>query len=491
MLFLFGGTGIGEEVELVDLKLTPYEARPNLVPNHSFEDVRPDGLPEGWVWDRRNTDATCVVDDTVSHSGRRSLRFTNGTPFGAHVYGTLWVSEPIRLKPGRPYTLSAYVRSDDPGIAWVGGGHNWRIRLHLPKSPGGWRRIWTSFTASEEEELFTLRVVTESPTDGFWLDDLKLEEGEVPTIAPPVDDRWLLEPPEPEAEVEGDGPFAIRLDLWAPEEAPDLTLTASLSRPPLNISRRISLRRGAWRVEIAGKSLGADDRPRRLTVRLSRGGEEIARAEVELRFLSTANAGSRLEVIRRKLPELRRMMESVEERGQDISYPLVTYTVIENFVNYAEEDLEKGFVRRALSQIADMESMADRLERELREALEGRRRFPEVPRWTGKERPRIDGPSFIGPTVTPSDPKPVPRPIFFVGYGHFGQVRRDVEKFPRYGVNIIQIEFGPNSVFPKEGIVSDAPIRETLKVLDRAAEAGVAVNLLISPHYFPLSLIHI
>ena len=52
----------------------------NMVENSSFE-VLDGGLPKGWTWDQRNTDATMVVDDTVAHSGRQSLRIRNGTPF--------------------------------------------------------------------------------------------------------------------------------------------------------------------------------------------------------------------------------------------------------------------------------------------------------------------------------------------------------------------------------------------------------------------------
>jgi hypothetical protein len=52
-------------------------------------------------------------------------------------------------------------------------------------------------------------------------------------------------------------------------------------------------------------------------------------------------------------------------------------------------------------------------------------------------------------------------------------------------VNIIQVEFGPSSVFPREGEVSDTAVRDTLALLDRASKANVAVNLLIYPHHFP------
>ena len=143
-------------------------------------------------------------------------------------------------------------------------------------------------------------------------------------------------------------------------------------------------------------------------------------------------------------------------------------------------------MRRALLQIADLEAMAARLERELADAAAGKRKLPEVPRWTGAKRATIGGPSFIAPVTYPSHPAaPVDRPVFFYGYGHFGQAQADIEKFTRYGANIIQCEFGPSSVCPAEGKFSDDPVKHVQSLLDRGSKAGVAVCLLISPHYFP------
>jgi hypothetical protein len=188
--------------------------------------------------------------------------------------------------------------------------------------------------------------------------------------------------------------------------------------------------------------------------------------------------------LRAALPSLKADLETLKSRGQDVSYPRVPFTVLENFVGYVEEDARRGEVRRAFEQLHDMEAMAARTRRELREALAGRRQFAAVPQWTGTQRPVVKSSSFLAP-VRLADGTTVERPVFFTGYGHFGQVVADMEKWPNYGTNIIQIEFGPSSVLPKEGVVDDAPMRNMLRTLDRAQKAGVAVCLLISPHYFP------
>ncbi len=476
------GQGI---LRLKDLDICETVVRPNLAPNFSFEEVSSEGIPVGWRWDRRNTDATCAIDETQAHSGKRSLKFTNGTPFGAHVYGTLWITEPIRLQARKPYTLSAYVKSEDPGIAWIGGGADWQFRLRIPPTQGKWLRISMTFIPSERDSEFILRIVTESPTKGFWVDDVKLEEGSEPTPCQPADERFVLDQAQFERDVEGDGEFTLVFDLFSPRALPRGLLRARVGQTVV-LQKSLLIGRGAWKILVNGEAIGVDDSQKTVALCLFDGHREVASTEMIVRFLSPQNAISRLDALRRKLPRLKGQVDSLRTKGMDTSYPMVTFTVLENFVNYADEDVKRGEIRRAFMQIADMEEMAKRLEWKLSEALAGKRVFPNVPRWTGMERPKIVGPSFIAPVVFPSRPSsPTSRPVFFIGYGHFGQVRADIEKFPNYGINIIQIEFGPNSVFPSEGIVSDAPIRGTLSVLDRAAKAGVAVNLLISPHYFP------
>jgi hypothetical protein len=74
--------------------------------------------------------------------------------------------------------------------------------------------------------------------------------------------------------------------------------------------------------------------------------------------------------------------EAVKSRGQDPWYPAATATVLDNFIDYAEEDARRGEVRRSLEQVGDLELMAARLGGELKEALTGRRQFPAVPRWS-------------------------------------------------------------------------------------------------------------
>ena len=212
----------------------------------------------------------------------------------------------------------------------------------------------------------------------------------------------------------------------------------------------------------------------------------MAAAEGEQTAATAAAARERCASLRRQLPTLKHSVDLVRAAGQDISYPLVTYTVLANFVDYIDADLSHDHLWRALQQLDAMEPMAKRLDRQLQEAVLGRRRFPDVPRWVGTSRPRIQGPSFMGDVrLSPRARATSSRPVFFIGYGHFDQILVDIEKFPDYGVNVIQMLTAPDRVLMQDGTLSDKPAQDIRAVLDRAAQAGVAVDVLLSPHYMP------
>ncbi|MCE5322741.1 beta-galactosidase [bacterium] len=208
----------------------------------------------------------------------------------------------------------------------------------------------------------------------------------------------------------------------------------------------------------------------------------VAAVEPGLKSADQIKVG--LDVIEKSLPSIKADLCKLEDGGQDISYPMVSYTVLSNFIGYAREDVDKNEVRRASYALTDMEWMKRKLESEISGALSGKCKLPAVPRWTGDARPVIKGSSFIAPTTTPGKAGREMRPIFFNGFGHFSEVCESVGKWTGYGTNIIQFETGPTVVFPQENKLGD-PTPGILKILDEAEKARVAVNFLLSPHYFP------
>ncbi len=472
-----------EAVRLKGIEVEPVECRRNLLPNPGFETLDSAGNPTGWQWAQRNTDAACTVDRAQAHRGQHSLIITNGTSFGPHIYGMLWLKDPIHLAEGKTYTMSAWVKSEAPGVFSLIGGGDWQFRASANRTDGRWQRISKSFTVGPKDVDFTLRVNTESVTPGVWIDDLKLEEGATPTDNPPAEeDRTFLEAAEGQTTIQGDGPFGVAFTLTNPHKVTGVFSACLGNGEP--VRQNLSLDAGVQRLAIKGESASASDTPCTLTLRLEETNREPMTASVTVKFYSASNALQRLTVLTTSLPALKADLKSVKSRGQDTSYPAVTMTVLENFIEYAGEDARRGEVRRSLEQVSDMEQMSRHLGAELKEALAGKRHYPAVPRWTGDKRPVIKSSSFLAPTRMPGE-APKERPVFFTGYGHFGRVVSDMEKWPDYGANIIQIELGPSRIFPEDGRTDEGPVRELLQVLDRAQKSGVAVCLLISPHYMP------
>ncbi len=81
--------------------------------------------------------------------------------------------------------------------------------------------------------------------------------------------------------------------------------------------------------------------------------------------------------------------------------------------------------------------------------------------------------------------------IFMNGYGHFEDAARALERFGELGVNSIQLEIGPAYLLSGEN--PDGSFQLDFRYLDefllpalqRAADSGIMVNLLLSPHYLP------
>ena len=493
------------------LTLTPRTRNPNLLPNSSFESVH-GNRPEEWMFDKRNTDASMTVDAAIAHSGSRSLKFTNDTRFGPHVYAWFGVSGGIAVKPATPYTVSAYVRSENPGTAWIGGAKRWRVRCKFYRTDGKWLRVSKSFVTEADETTIPFMIVTESPTEGLWVDDVKLEEGyeATPYQQDAADDPAIDLAPRLRKAQQSKGRTAV--PYWAPSKYPirECLFTAGELRAegfahvPSDLpegrvrvrlvrengemaaeaDRAMGLSKGAWRLDFQAH-LGADPSgPLTLQAELLDGEQLLARSSLPLRVYTHRGVAQQIGRVEQLAAQLKPLVERLAERRLD-AYARVTLTVLRNFLPWAKEDLAHRHVDRAWDAAVVMEQMARRRIEESEAILAGERQGSPVPRYTTQPL-RIDGPSFVADSflVGPKAP-PQPRPVFFVGYGHFSQVRSDVEKFPGYGCNMIQIEFGPRSVLPAEGEVSDEAIDAFVAVCKRAEEAGVAVNLLLSPHYFP------
>lgn len=493
------------------LRIQPFEPGANLVTNASFEQAE-SACPAGWVWEQRNTDAKLVLDTQEPHSGKSTVKITNGTAFGAHVYGTLRLARAVPVKPGTSYTLSAFVKTGatPPGV-WFGGGEGWKVRCVLPATHGRWKRVSHTFVTGGKETFFLLRIVSERPTDGLWLDDLSLREGVRPVpnavegatrvdyvdLAPAepsevmhgghaIDTHWAVQRWPQDAWVFCGDEFKVEGLVTIADATQAARLEVVLADANGNdIARRqATLAPGTQAAFVTLRTELGNRVPEKLmlSARLLRADKTITSYAGEINLVSSGRVRAELARVAATRDHLRPNVERLEQRGRGAA-SRVTLTVLDNFIPWVESDLRDNIIDRAWDTVILLDQMSVREVARVEAILAGTAQDFPVPRYVTSPL-EVSHAQTLGTRRFP-DGKTERGPVFFTGYGHFGQVQRDIEKLPGYGCNIIQIEFGPNSVLPNETNTSDRAIDSFLAVCDRAAQANVSISLLLSPHYFP------
>lgn len=196
---------------------------------------------------------------------------------------------------------------------------------------------------------------------------------------------------------------------------------------------------------------------------------EAARAVLQS---DRASLEKRLEQTEGQLVALQDKIRQQKELGQAAPYQTLDARVVESYLQYVRDDLaDKQFTHqlRGLKAAAYIERLCTNAFHEIEKSPMGAPRYATAPCLIH------DG------AFWQKD-----RPVYFTGVGHFGQVKQDIPILNEYGLNIIQIEMGPRTGLPDPNTVDRNAIQENVvQWLDKAAGHHVAVNLLISPHYFP------
>lgn len=448
------------------------------VANGDFARLRPDG--EGFSdWDytiSREARCTLAVDPRGGHGGGAAPLFHSTSATAPHVYARFL--QRVSVIPAMAYRLTYWCRGEDVG----GGSHftDWKTyNSGLPSGTFGWRQCETQFTTAPDQSVLELGLNVTNRTGRLWVDDV------------------ALTPDYSGCDLGGGG----RLVFWTPRQLAadreELAFRMGWSALPLPGSRvHLSVRCDGKTVGLAETGVEAADGeasgslkveatafgPATVTAEaLGADGKTLGSAQRQVQIVSAAGVRSRLSELRTQLTLLQRKMAAWRQRGLPVDYPRVTETVATNFLPWIEGDVDHGETARALQQC---DELADILRAALAQCDDPPAASAlRVPRYRGGPI-GIEHEHFVADTVWP-DGTAERRPVFFNGYGHFGAVRRDLEKFPAYGLNILQVEFGPSSVVQPDMSTRLDAVEEFVKLLDRGAQAGVAVNLLISPHYMP------
>ena len=442
---------------------------PELLVNGGFEDMAAgQAAPMGWRLDINNgAKVSMTIDQATFHGGGRSVRLASQSGMTAHVYGRFVQSVPVQ--PNTEYVLSAWVKGEQ--VAADQHFTDWKsYTLGVRAGTFDWYEVSTRITTRPDQTTLDIGLNVVNQAGALWLDDVCLT-GAVDMLQSTRDDvrAALLAP----AKVQGDRvECELRLYLDTPD---DFEGTVDVWIDEL-FHRRQALTGGSQQLRWTWSSGDTIAQRLRCTVLIADpSGQRVAHGEKQIEKISGRVVLDQLHEVQRRLSTFAKQLEAVRDTGTPVDYPLVTKTVVENFLRWAREDVQNGELTRAQRAASDMLDSLERAAAEF-EAPRG------VPRYrTGALD--IEGLSFVGDVKLGSTT--ARRPVFFCGYGHFDSVRRDIELFPDYGVNIIQIEIGPHHVLTAEDYVDDTRLQNVLSVLDRAARSNIMVNLLLSPHYFP------
>jgi len=185
-------------------------------------------------------------------------------------------------------------------------------------------------------------------------------------------------------------------------------------------------------------------------------------------------------------PKIDALMKQCDEMDITYEYENADYWVFKRFIEYGKDDAKNGKKPRAEYVYHAIKKIADSIIRNL-EAYLANEKTPITPSRYASSKPRADG-----MTLWAQDDSGRERPVYFAGYGHFSAAVDEIPNFGNtLGVNVIQVEIGPNTTVIGEddnGNFITNP-GNVSAVIGRALSSGktdnVSVAVLLSPHYIP------
>lgn len=140
------------------------------------------------------------------------------------------------------------------------------------------------------------------------------------------------------------------------------------------------------------------------------------------------------------LTELKELMDECEAKGIPTDYELVSYSTIERFQEYINQDLANGIETTCTNYEKEcIETLYTETKASLEAYLDGSKEAFVV------KRPDMNNLSIDGKYVYDGED-----PVFSIGYGYFNRAKNDIPNFQDFGVNNIQFEIGPTDTRGQE-----------------------------------------
>ena len=148
---------------------TDLPARANLVANGGFEQEA-----SGWRFVSTGANATGAVDAAEKYEGKYSYKLTNKSALAPNLFARI-VQEVPGLRPYTTYKVSCWAKGARCGVNWIGGGPGWATRQWFPQGDFDWQEVSFEVGTDASPDNYELMVLTESPTEALWVDDIRFE----------------------------------------------------------------------------------------------------------------------------------------------------------------------------------------------------------------------------------------------------------------------------------------------------------------------------
>ncbi|UCH34897.1 MAG: beta-galactosidase [Armatimonadota bacterium] len=239
-------------------------------------------------------------------------------------------------------------------------------------------------------------------------------------------------------------------------------------------SRTSQLKRGANRVDFAWAT-SPDLAKGRYSVAVAASNSlPAATAEASFTMLSSAAILRKVEELAALHEDLSDLIRRGAEKGQRLAYPRATNEVVRRFIGYLRADIEEGRLEVSEWNADYLLDSCRRAIDEARQCLDDPSRELTVPEYDMTKLEVRDGSFYSGD-----------HPVFLFGSLCWSAIANDIPNLGEMGFNFVEQEMGPNSVVMGPDELSWDRIREFEAILDRAAEHNVAIDFLLSTHYFP------
>ncbi len=466
-------------IELTGIRIHKAASATNWIDNGGFEKAASSGMPAGWepVQAESGLEVRAARGAGRNRGAAWSLKPRRAGESSAH--GALVYSQPIPREPGQPNILSVWVKSSAGGEVFLGDPHASGRRLYLPNTEGQWRQVSCAWTNPPLPGTMGLMLGVERLQGEFLLDDLRWEAGLEPGWEAPglisSDPGIVLEAVAEQADVQGEGPWTIRLwcGLGSAKRVAWRALfmdgSAETQLPDAPIEA------GIWRIELTGRS--SRSAQKWLVLQAREGERRLAEAKVSARFHSSETARQLEGEIDSAMGRMAAEYERVTTHYPAAEEVRVSWEVLRAGREVLRRQVAARQVLAAERLGRELEEVAERLGQEMREIQAGLSPAVAPPRWNGRHRPQTWSSAFLAMTQTNAQQTPEVRPVFFLGIPPMEPVPDAIQSSAAMGGNLIGWDIDAGRWLGGSSAEEASVIEELKSLLDGAQRARMCVSL--------------